>query len=134
MGRVGQEDKNCSVLQDPGTSSPLSDLEPRHCRSVASYAMRKLTLDSKMYSDTILQSDPKAYILTLAEERAEAERNRQRASAWSKKGGQSQQQSRQQQSQPSRNGSLAARLGGVSGGGGGGSYRGRGTAGGMMVD
>lgn len=81
-----------------------------------------------MYSDTILQSNPGAYIQTLAEERAEAERNRQRADAWGRndrsRNGNGNSNS---QSYGGGNGSLAARLGGA-------APRGRGQAGGMMVD
>ena len=132
-GSRGQE-----LLSAPGSGyvqGPLHHLCPRSPESSRRYT----DLSSKMYSDTILQSDPKAFIQTLAEERAEAERNRQRASAWSKNGGQSQSQSQpRSRLQNGRNGtgvgSLAARLGGAGGGSGGGSYRGRGTASGMMVD
>jgi len=80
-----------------------------------------------MYSDTVLQSDPRARIQTLSEQREEEARNRDRASAWGRSAPVSTSTSAQRSG-----GSLASRLGG---GGGGGGYRGRGqSGGGMMVD
>jgi hypothetical protein len=84
-----------------------------------------------MYSDTVLQSDPRARIQTLAEQREEEARNRERASAWGR--GTAGAEGTRLGGGGGGGRSLASRLGG--GGVGGGSHRGRGqSGGGMMID